>query len=183
MKKSRSIFWVAMIFIKSVSGQTTEIKKPFPQEKGIALSAAVNLPVGDFSSTHRIGIAFDCSPSRHLLGLMKQKKMAFTYSGGVAYYVGKKETVSNYPYKYPGYVFIHGFGGLLYNPFKKAGFALTTGPALGIYNGNTQFNIGAKLEASYSITTSIAIGPGILLMKEPGANALWSMAIRTGIRL
>jgi len=109
--------------------------------------------------------------------------MAFTYNGGFAYYFGKNETVSNYRYKYPGYIFIHGFGGLLYYPFKKVGISLTAGPALGIYNGNLQFNVGSKLETGYNISTSIAIGPGILLMKEPGANALWSLAVRVVIKL
>lgn len=136
------------------------------------------MSVGDFSSTHPVGIALDCSPTRHWFGLLKRKKIAFTYNGGVVYYFGKKETVSSYPYKYPGYIFIHSFGGLLYNPAKNAGISLTTGPALGIYNGNTQFNIGSKLEASYYISNRFAIVPGIMLMKESGADPIWAASVK-----
>lgn len=183
MKKTVLFFLAFIVVIISAFSQSTDIKKPVPEEKGILLSTGIHLPVGDFSSTHLIGIAVDCSPSRHWFGLLKRKKIAFTYNGGLAYYFGKKETVSNYPYKYPGYIFVHGFGGMLYNPAKKAAISLTAGPALAIYNGNTQFNIGTKLEASYNISTSIAIGPCILLMRESGADALWSLAIRAGIKL
>ena len=67
---------------------------------------------------------------------------------------------------------------MLYNPAKNTAISLTTGPALAIYNGNNQFNIGTKLEASYKISTSIAIGPGILLMKESGADPIWAASLK-----
>jgi hypothetical protein len=178
MKKTVLFFLVAIVFISSAFAQPTGIKKPVPQEKGISISAGINLPVGDFSSSHLIGIAVDCSPTRHWFGLLKRKKIAFTYNGGLVCYFGKKETVSSYPYKYPGYIFVHGFGGMLYNPAKNAAISLTAGPALGIYNGNTQFNIGSKLEASYYISKNIAIGPGIILMKESGADPIWAASVK-----
>jgi hypothetical protein len=182
MKKT-VLFFLAAAFIISVSAQTTGIKKPGPEEKGISLSTGINLPFGDFSSTHLIGIAIDCSPSSHWFGLLNRKKIAFTYNGGLAYYFGKKETVSSNPYKYPGYIFIHGFAGVLYVPAKKANITFTAGPALGIYNGNLQFNIGTKLEASYYISKNIAIGPGIILMKESGANPIWAASLQAIVDL
>jgi hypothetical protein len=178
MKKTVLFFLVAIVFISSAFAQPTGIKKPVPQEKGISISAGINLPVGDFSSSHLIGIAVDCSPTRHWFGLLKRKKIAFTYNGGLVCYFGKKETVSSYPYNYPGYLFIHAFAGVLYNPFKKTSITLTTGPALRIYNGNTQFNIGGKLEASYYISNRFAIGPGIILMKESGADPIWAASVK-----
>lgn len=153
------------------------------KEGNNAVSIGINLPVGNFSSTHLIGIGAEYSPLRHTFQLFKWKHLAFTYNGGVAYYFGKKETVSGYPYKYPGYIFIHAFGGLLYNPFKKASITLTAGPALRIYNGNARFNIGSKLELSYFISKKVAIGPGIIFMKESGADLLWSAAFKATLAL
>ncbi len=180
---NRLIFILLIVMVNICHGQTKETIKPAPTEKKKSVSLGINIPVGNFSATHIAGFAAEYSPAQNWLGKLNAKKIVFTYNGGIAYYFGKKEIVSNYPYKYPGYTFIHAFGGLLYNPFKKTGISLTAGPALGIYNGNLQFNMGTKLEASYNVSTSIAIGPGILLIKEPGANALWSLAIRAGIKL
>ena len=143
-----------------------------------SLSAALKMPVGNFSATHFIGLGIDYSPTRHWFGALNHKRISFTYNGGIAYYMGKKEIVSSYRYKYPGYLFIHGFGGLFYNPVKNAGITLTAGPALGIYNGTTEFNMGSKLELSYYINKQVAIGPGILLMKEPGTASLWAAMIK-----
>jgi hypothetical protein len=182
MKKNLTILLPAVFFILSGWSQTNAIKKTVPQEKGIGVSVGVNKPIGTFSSTHFIGMAVEVAPSGHSFGLIKARKFAFTYNGGFAYYFGKKETISSYPYKYPGYSFIHGFAGLRYTPFLNTGISLTAGPALGIYNGTTRFTIGSKLDASYFINSKIALGPGIVLMKEPGAAALWSLAIRGSIR-
>lgn len=143
------------------------------------ISVGINIPVGDFSSTHIIGIGVEYSPLRHTFQLTKLKHLAFTFNGGVAYYLGKKETVSGYRYKYPGYIFINAFGGLLYNPVKKVSITLTAGPALRIYNGLIRFNTGSKFELSYFINDKIAIGPGIIFMKESGTNPLWAAALKT----
>ena len=97
---------------------------------------------------------------------------------GAAYYFGKKETVSGYPYDYPGYIFVHAYVGAIYNPLRKANICLTAGPALGIYNGNTQFNFGSVLEGSYYFNEKIAIAPGIIFMKESGANPLWAASLK-----
>lgn len=153
------------------------------KDSDAGISVSVHVPVGSFSSTHIIGIGAEYSPASHIIHQLKQKRLAFTYNGGLAYYLGKKETVSSYPYKYPGYFFIHAFAGILYNPVKGGSIILTAGPALGIYNGNTQFNLGSKLEASYYISKNIAIGPGIIMMKEPGANPLWAATFKTIINL
>ena len=72
---------------------------------------------------------------------------------------------------------------MLYNPVKNGSVTLTAGPALGIYNGNTRFNIGSKLEVSYHISKKIAIGPGIILMKESGADPLWAAAMKAILSL
>ncbi len=146
--------------------------------KASTVSVSIHLPVGSFSTSHIAGVGAEYAPGRHWYAKTKPKKFRFTYQGGVAYYFGKKETVSGYDYDYPGYFFLHAFGGLLYIPVKRTDIKLTAGPALGIYNGNTQFNIGGKLEGVYFISRDIGIGPGIIMMKENGANAIWSVALK-----
>ena len=155
------------------------------QSKDIAggISVGINIPAGSFSSTHIVGVSVGYSHRRYVFGTTGKKNLTFTYNGGFAYYFWKKETVSIYQYKYPGYIFIHGFSGAIYNPIKNGTIALTAGPALRIYNGNTQFNIGSQLEFNYCINNKVAIGPEIILMKELGADLLWSTALKATFSL
>jgi len=152
-----------------------------PSGKQHAVSIGANIPLGSFSSTHIIGIATNYSWTDHRFGPMDVKPVkpfGFIANAGIAYYFGKKETVSGNPYDYPGYIFIHILGGAVYNPWRKANISLMAGPALGIYNGHTQFNIGSVLEGSYFIKEKIAISPGIIMMKESGADPLWAASIK-----
>lgn len=166
-----------IIFSLLIAVVCVEVKA---QSTGIdnAVSVGINIPLGDFSATHIIGIGVEYSPVRPIFQLYKWKRLAFTYNGGVAYYFGKKETTSGYPYDYPGYFFIHAFGGIVYNPFTNAGIILTGGPAVGIYNGHIRFTIGSKLELSFNTSKKIAICPGIIFMKEPGAEPLWAASLK-----
>jgi len=182
MYRLKTSTFVLMLLLSLVSKQVmAQSAKPVKQSQNgnTGLGLGINIPAGSFSSTHVAGISAEYAPVRHVLGLIKQKKWAFTYNGGIAYYFGKKETVSGYRYKYPNYTFIHAFAGVLYQPCKKTALSLTAGPALGIYNGNTRFNTGSKLEATYFINPKLAIGPGLILMKESGADALWSAGLKT----
>lgn len=158
----------------------TAVLPAMAQTKGgeNAVSLGVIVPIGDFSKTHFIGITTDYSPARHKFGLFKLKKIALTWSGGVAYYFGKKIDVIDYSYHYRGYIFIHGFGGLLFKAAKKTSFILYAGPGAGTYHGNVRFNIGSKLEMNYLIDQKFGIAPGILLMKEFGADALWAASLK-----
>lgn len=183
MKKGLLLLFFTSSFTVYSFAQSAEQQKRPSKNNGVSVSLGINLPVDDFSSTHFMGIGVDFSPASHWFGLLKRKKIAFTYTGGAAYYFGKKETVSSYPYQYPGYLFIHAFAGVLYNPVQKAGLKLTAGPALGIYNGSSQFNIGSRLEASYYINKMLSVGPGILFMKESGADPIWSASFKATLDL
>jgi hypothetical protein len=155
-----------------------------PSGKVNAVSLGVNLPLGNFSSTHSIGAGANYSWSDHRFGGMDVKPVkpiGFTANGGVIYYFGKKETVSGYTYDYHSYIFIHAYAGAIYNPWRKGNIILTAGPALGIYNGHTQFNIGSSLEGSYYLHGKIAITPGIIMMKESGADPLWATSLKATI--
>ena len=179
---SRLFFCISFCIVCSViSAQTIITQASSKQDKGYCLSVALAVPIGKFSSTHLIGVAAEISPSAHTVSLLKQPKIGLTYNGGVACYLGKKETVSSYPYKYPGFIFIHAFAGAICIPTKGLDIKLTGGPALGIYNGNLNFNIGSKLDINYHFSNTLSIGPGIIMMKEFGATSLWSASIRTTV--
>ena len=143
-----------------------------------AVSFAVNVPTGNFSTTHFIGIAADYSPARHRFGLLKLKRFALTWAGGAAYYFGKKISAIDYTYHYRSYIFIHVYGGILYKPAKKTNLVLYAGPGAGIYHGDWRFTFGSKLEMNYFINQHFGIAPGILLMKENGTDALWAASLK-----
>ena len=157
------------------------IKHNHPSGKMNVVSIGANLPMGNFSSTHIVGIVSEYAWSNHRFGQMDVKPVkpfGFIANAGIAYYFGKKETVSGYSYDYPGYDFLYIHGGVIYNPWKKGNINLTAGPALGIYNGNTQFNISSKLEGSYYFREKIGISPAIIVMKEHHADALWAASLK-----
>lgn len=184
MKRLLFIFLLfgCMTIGKYAHGQTQRPKKHnHPSGKQHTVSMGANIPLGNFSSTNIIGIAANYSWSDHRFGGMDVKPVkpfGFTANAGLAYYFGKKETVSGYPYDYPGYIFVHIYGGVIYNPWRKANISLTAGPALGIYNGNTQFNMVVNLAGSYYFKEKIALSPGIIFMKESGAGPLWAVSLK-----
>lgn len=177
MKGSLLLFFVHFLFVP-VMGQSDTARTATRQGLRIAVSAGVQVPVGDFASTHVAGLGISVTPSYHTVSLLSKLKIAFTYNGGVAYYLGKKETVSGYSYTYPGYLFIHAFAGAFFIPSPKISFALTGGPAVGMYDGNTRFNLGGRLDLNYNLSSKVSIGPGILLMKETGADPLWAAFLK-----
>ncbi len=174
-----------IVITDCVIGQSQRPNKhnhPSGSQHGISIGD--HIPLGNFSSTHFLGVAANYSWSNHRFGRMDVKPVkpiGFTANTGVAYYFGKKETASGYPYKYPRYIFLHAYGGAIYNPNGKANIILTAGPAIGIYNGFTQFNFGATLEGSYYFNEKIAISPGIIFMKESGYNPLWTASLKAVI--
>ena len=184
MKRLLFIFLLfgCMTIGKYANGQSQRPKKHnHPSGKQHTVSIGANIPLGNFSSTHIIGVAATYSWSDHRFGGMDVKPVkpfGFTANAGFAYYFGKKEKPSGYPYDYPGYIFVHAYAGAIYNPWRKANICLTAGPALGIYNGNTQFNMGVNLTGSYYLKEKIALSPGIIFMKESGADPLWAASIK-----
>lgn len=181
---SIKITFLLLISISSFGQSQRPNKHNYPSGKMNAVSVGANLPLGSFSSTHVIGISAEYAWSDHRFGRMDVKPVrpfGFTANAGIAYYFGKKETVSGYPYDYPGYSFLHICGGVVYNPWKKGNINWTVGPALGIYNAHKQFNINSKLEGSYYFNERMGISPAIILTKEHGADALWIASLKATI--
>ncbi len=177
MKGGLLFVCINFLFVSAIA-QSDTARTASRKDLRIAVSAGVQVPVGDFSSTHVAGLGISITPSYHTVSLFSKLKIAFTYNGGVAYYLGKKETVSGYSYTYPGYFFIHAFAGALFIPSPKISFALTGGPAIGMYDGNTRFNLGGRLDLNYNLSSKLSIGPGILLMKETDTDPLWAAFLK-----
>lgn len=182
IKKSLFLLFFNCFIFLLANSQSNSNNKAKKIDLRIDVSAALHLPVGSFASTHKLGFGIDVSPSYHTFGLLSKVKIAFTYNGGIAYYPGKKETVSGYPFDYPGYFFIHAFAGGLLIPSNKVDVSLTAGPALGIYDGNARFNLGSRLGMNYHLK-KILVGPGIIIMKEKGTDPLWAAFAKATISL
>lgn len=179
IKKIAFLFFVSFSFTLLHS----QTKGPKKKSSGINLSVSpsVNIPIGDLSSTHWGGMGLTVAPASSEFILNQSRTIFFTYEAGVTYYLGKKETITGYSYKYPGYTFIHGFAGLSLIAGRNLEFVLAAGPALGLYNGNTKFNAGASLTGNYYISDKFSIGSSIIAMKEFGTNTLWATSLNAAI--
>ncbi|MBL0273126.1 MAG: hypothetical protein IPQ06_08650 [Chitinophagaceae bacterium] len=167
-----------------VIAQTPEIKKIRSTGKHNSASLGFNIPVGNFSLTHFGGIALEYSRSNQHFGKWQSvlaKKLGLVVNGGVAYYSGKKELVSGYRYHYPGYSFLHVYPGLLYHLNPKSTMSLSAGPAIRLYNGTVQFCMGANLMGSYYLNKVLAITPGLICIKESGADPLMSLSLKASL--
>lgn len=139
------------------------------------VSLGVNFPFGEFSKTHSPGLNLGFSYSKNRFGQAVQTDNKFDYlaDAGISWYSGKKEkTELAYTYDYPHFFYIDLKAGVIYNPCRNGNLRLSLGPALGIYSGDTRFLINSTLQGSYYIGKSIAISPGLNLLKEAGSDAL-----------
>lgn len=137
------------------------------------VSVQAVMALGEFSASHLGGFGADFSMEHH----KENQFLYFIVDAGVAYYLGKKVSVSGYPYKYPGYTFMHLMGGFYFIP-GDLNIRLMAGPALSLYNSNTRFNFGGRLEINYIFKNDLLLGPVLNLMKQPGTNSLWSAGIK-----
>ena len=167
---------VTLLFLLLVNGLAA-------QSRGHSwnVTAGIHLPVGNFAKTHFPGAGAGISYSDHRYGILPAKpvkKFGYTFNAAGNYYFGKKETVSGYPFQYSGYYLINTSAGAMYNYGRRTHFELLAGPALGIYNGTTRFNIGGAFSATYYVKTRIGVSPSFLFTKEHGADWLGAFSFR-----
>lgn len=146
----------------------------------------LNIPFGNFSATHSIGAGLEYSWSHHRFGLLSStlfRVIGFTFNGGADYYKGKKENIGIYSYQYGNYIYLHSYAGIILNPGKKGNIIVTTGPAVGLYNNDAQFNFGVNLSGNYYFTKNFAVTPAIMLMKESASDPIWAASLRASIVL
>ena len=141
-----------------------------------SLSAALLVPFGNFSETHfgGIGLQYTWAGKKAAAGRVRKKVFRFTANGGVSAYLGREEKIVSASYTYPIFLFVHSYAGIGWRPLNRINIDLTAGPALGIYNGTVEFNLGAKLESSYNISRNFSAGPSLQLIKEKGSDPLWA---------
>lgn len=180
MMKPIILLFCTFLFLTPVNAQEKRSAKKKKTGTGLAISGDVKLPLGDLSSTHWGGIGLTVGPASYPFTLINDR-IGFLYEGGISYYAGKKETVSGYPYQYPGYTFIHAFGSLSFLLSEKYEIRISSGPALGLYNGKTNFNMGASLTGNYFVSGKLSIGPSIIMMKDFGTNAVWAASLKATV--
>ncbi len=145
------------------------------------VTGGIQLPVGHFYKTHFLGAGAGLSYSDHRYGILPVKpvkKFGYTFHAGGHYFFGKKETVSGHSFRYSGYYLVHTYAGAMYNHGKRTHFEILAGPALGIYNGTTRFNIGGTLSATYYVNAKLGVSPSFMLTKENGAYWLGAFSLR-----
>jgi hypothetical protein len=185
MSMTRTVFILIAFLFVAIKIQAQDSKPSlanYTYGKNNNVSLGINIPIGEFAKTHIGGISLDYSLSHHRFGSLKvlpKKLIGLTANGGIAHYFGKKETVAGYDYRYGGYLYLHAFGGGIYNPCKKGNITLTTGPTLGIYKSSAHVGIGINLGGSYALTDKIALRPEIIFLKHHEAVALWVASIKT----
>lgn len=158
-------------------------KNNSPAVQKFITSLGVSLPIGDFSSTHFLGINAEFSICNQRFGKLKKasaKKLALLASGGSEFFLGKKEKVVTSSYKYPAYIVPYINGGIILNPFKEFSFSFITGPALAFYNSTTRFNLRGALQGSYFIAEKITAGFRLSMIKESISEPLWYGSLIVG---
>ena len=146
------------------------------------LSAGILLPVDEFSLTHVVGMGVSYSWSNRRFGYLKvlpKRIIGFTADAGLKYFMGRKEeVVAGNEFRYGNYLYLHAFGGMIYNPLKEGNLKLLAGPAMGIYMGHGEFGWGGQLEGSYYLNERISLSPALFLFKHKEANALFSAMLK-----
>jgi hypothetical protein len=184
MKKSLVILLYFTIMASAAICQSKTQRKPNGHNQSIGFG--INVPVGDFFSTHLAGLGADYAWSHQRFGLLTRKpakSIGFTANGGIDYYFGKHDDISPAGYHFPAFIYTHAYAGAIYNPSVKTNICLSAGPAVGIYNNYAEFWWGIKLEGSYYFNQNISITPGIALMKQSIADPLIVASIKVTMAL
>jgi len=166
------IFYTSLLILTS-SGLWAQQKKENYTHIKKFLGASVSFPVGSFANTHFAGAGAGYSITLN----RENQVLNLVFDAGATYYLGKRETISLYRYKYPGFTSVYIMGGA-YCYAGNFDIRLLAGPALGIYNGNTRFNISWRFEANYETGSAFYISPILSIMKEPGAKSLLSAGLK-----
>ncbi|MET0392702.1 MAG: hypothetical protein ABW019_06155 [Chitinophagaceae bacterium] len=145
------------------------------------VSLSAHVPIGVFSQSHVAGAGLSYSWSAHRYGSSKiipSKPAGLTFTGGAAYYFGKKVTTAGHDFRYSSYTYLHAGAGVIVNPWEDGSISVTAGPGVGIYGGKTSVGAAAGLCGNYFIRPRMAIGPEITYKKHARTDALWTGGIR-----
>ena len=88
------------MFIIATNAQEKNSKRNVSNKYQQLISFGIDLPTGDFSATHFMGLAVDFTFSKNRFGqlpVIATYRVNIFYNLGIAYYFGKNETVSSFP--------------------------------------------------------------------------------------
>lgn len=184
---SKIVIFLAMLFFASYTSvaQSNIIKKnASPTGKKNSIAAGPAITAGKFSNTHSIGFHVDYYRTNKRSGILFSKPsrpVGLLFNAGMNYFLGKKETVSSYPYSYPGYALFYGTAGLIVNPIKQGNFTVSTGPGIRLYNGTSSFALYTKITTSYFFHQRFAVTPAISIINESGTKPLLAAGLSASV--
>jgi hypothetical protein len=181
----RRLLFISSLFILFPGNIIAQKNHSGPEGKSHLASLDIHLPVGVFARSHVAGAGLNYSWSNHRFGMDATQKGApgLVFNAGADYYFGKKIKPAGYSFHYRDYLYLHAMAGILFNTFSSGNISFTTGPALGIYNGNSELGFSVALTGNLFLTENIAVGPGIVYRKQARTEALWSGVIRLSYSL
>lgn len=170
MKRKTFTILLFSLFGQFVFSQSDKQIKEGVIPKSInSINVGAGIATGNFSNTHSIGFS---AIYQHSISL-REKKANFTLAGMFLTQLGKKETVSGYPYKYPVYNAIAAMAGVSYSPFRKVTSSLIIGPGLTAYNQVTHFAITSTVSFQYKISRKFLAGVSITGLKTKESSTLF----------
>jgi len=185
MNKKVVALFISFIIANYLPAQTANEKnRHSPTGKNNSLAAGPVMAAGNFSFTHSIGFSIDYTRTTKRMGTLTGKPsqtVGLLLNTGMNYLIGKKETVSGYPYQYPGYSLLYGTVGLISNPLKKMNFTAAMGPSIRLYNSTSSFALYTKISASYFFHQRIAVTPAISIINESGTKPLLTAGLSASI--
>jgi hypothetical protein len=116
------------------------------------VSLHLNYPFGGYlKDISNFGTGIEYAWSQGRFGRMSakpSKPVGFTFNLGIDYYFGEKEKYGNNTVKYKGTTYLHAYGGAIYNPCNTGNISLAAGPAVELYDGNSEFGFGINLSGT-----------------------------------
>ena len=173
MVKKLACIFSFLFIIYPAFAQKTDRNKNNQKHYSNSISLNVDLPIGYFFKTHSIGIGINYLWSDRRLGRLNyfpDNPFGFIFNTGADLFFGKTDS---YNVSYGGYLYIHLYGGGIFNPSAKVNISLTAGPMLRIYKGDSQLGIGADLRGSYAMSNRISIATVITITKEKDADPFY----------
>ncbi len=142
------------------------------------LSAGLQLPVSNFNETHLMGAGVQYAITNHRFGITAPKKhIGWVGSVGVDYYIGRKDKEAGHSFKNGNYLHSRLSGGIIVNPSVQTQVSLQAGPGWGIYQGTHAITLCSVLNGTYYINEQWGIAARLMMIKEKGAQILWTPGI------
>lgn len=143
------------------------------------VSLTGHLPLAAFQHSHTVGtgLAYSWSPGR-FSNMITGKKISPLAMSGADFFFGKKTETAESAFRYGAYSHFYLMAGPLYETAPGLQLSVLSGPAMGLYKGNTELGATALLQVNYFFQQRYAIAPALQWRKDKNEEALWSLSIR-----